>query len=143
MFDASNAGAAVGPARADLVEDLRDVGQRLGMFRELRRRGRDDVIGLGEVDVHRHIVLLAGFANDVGEIVGGRRRAPPRLRCAVHQFQTVGHQTRLVHAVPRFLDQFRDVDAHRAGERAPAAEGAGVVEQRLPFLEHVDLTRWT
>ena len=43
----------VGPTRADPVEDLRDVGERLGVVGELGGRDGDEIVGLVEVDVHR------------------------------------------------------------------------------------------
>ena len=108
------------------------------MLGQLGRSDGHDVIRLGQVDVHRHAVFLAGVAHDVGEVVGGRRRAAPGLGGAIHQLQAVGNQAGAIHAVARFLDQFGDVYAHRTGEGAAAAQAARVEQQRLPFLQHVD-----
>ena len=102
-----------------------------------------DIIGLGQVDIDRDAVFLAGVTDDVGEIVGRRRRAAPGFRGPVHQFQAIWHEAGLVHAVPRLLDQFGNVDAHRAGERAAPAEGASVEEQRLPFLPASRCRHWS
>lgn len=47
----------------------------------------------------------------------------------------VGHQPGLEHAVVRLLHQLGNVDAHRAGHGAAAAQGAGVVQQFLPLRQ--------
>jgi hypothetical protein len=127
-----------GPFRADAVEDLGRVGDRLGMIGQFGRRDGDEIVGLLQIDVDRHAVGLADLAHDVGEVFGRRRRTAPGARRAIHQLQAVGDQPRLEQAVARFLDELGDVDAHRAGEGAASAQGAGVEDQPLPFLQLLD-----
>ncbi len=61
--------------------------------------------------------------------------ARPGAGGPIHELEAVRRQPRLVQSVARLLDELGDVDAHRAGERAAAAQRAGVVDETLPFLE--------
>ncbi len=104
----------------------------------LGRRGGDEHVGRGQVAGNRLAVLGDDVGQDVGQVLGRRRRAAPLPRGAVHQRQALGHQPGGVHAVACLLDQLGNVDAHRADHRAAPAHVARVVDQLLPLLQVVD-----
>ena len=128
-----------GPVLAGGVKDLRRRRDRLRVLLDLDRRHDGENVRL--LDIHRDVdfVLVGHPFDTVFELVGRNAEGAARLRRALGDLvKLMRNQAGHEHAVARHGNEPRNVDAHRAHQRAASANGAAVVQQVLPLFELVD-----